>query len=282
MQELDVKLADGRTLHAYDTGEADRPLTVFYHHGTPNVGELPRPLFGDGDRLGIRWVGYDRPGYGGSTPHPGRDIASAAADAADIADELGIERFAVMGHSGGTMHALACSALLRNRVMAALCVASLAPLDAEGLDCFAGMAPSGLAELRAAVEGRQALADVLAASEYDPEMFTPSDHAALKGKWSWFMDVVRPALNNGPGPMIDDDLALVHDWGFKPEDVTSPVLYLHGEEYRIGPVAHAKWLAAHTPGAELWLRPDDGHISVLNSAPDALQWLRDRATRQSA
>jgi pimeloyl-ACP methyl ester carboxylesterase len=157
-------------------------------------------------------------------------------------------------------------------------VASLAPLDAEGLDWFAGMAPSGEAELRAAVKGRQALAHVLAASDYDPEMFTPADHAALKGKWSWLMDVVRPALNSGPGAMIDDDLALVSDWGFKPEDVSSPVLFLQGELDRIGPVAHARWLAARTPSAELWLRPKDGHISVLNSAPDALAWLQEHAT----
>ena len=273
-----MKLADGRTLHAYDTGETDRPVTVVYHHGTPNIGEPPRPLFADGDRLGIRWVGYDRPGYGGSTPNPGRAMASAAADVADIADSLNIERFAVMGHSGGTMNALACSALLRSRVLATLCVASLAPFDAEGLDWFAGMAEAGEAELRAASEGRHALADLLAASEYDPEIFTPADHAALKGRWSWLLNVVDPALNNGPGPMIDDDLALVGDWGFKVQDVDSPVLYLQGEEDRIGPVAHARWLAAHTPGAELWVRPGDGHISVLDSAPAALEWLREHAT----
>ena len=279
MREIDVKLADGRTLHAYDTGETDRSLTVFYHHGTPNLGAPPRPLFANGDQLGIRWVGYDRPGYGGSTPNPGRDIASAAADAADVADAVGIDRFAVMGHSGGTMHALACSALLPNRVIAAVCVASLAPFDAEGLDWFAGMGDSTQAELRAAHAGRHALADVLAASEYDPEMFTPADHKALDGTWSWLMEVVRPALNNGPGPMIDDDLALVGDWGFKPQDVTSPVLYLQGEDDRVGPVAHARWLAAHTPGAELWIRSGDGHISVLNSAPAALEWLQEHATR---
>ena len=279
MREADVTLADGRTLHTYDTGEADRPLTVMYHHGTPNLGEPPRPLFGDGDRLGIRWVGYDRPGYGGSTPNPGRSIASAAADVAHIADALGIDRFAVMGHSGGTMHALACSALLPNRVTAALCVASLAPFGVQGLDWFAGMAPSVQAELRAAVAGRQALAKVLESSDYDPEMFTSADHAALEGTWSWLLDVVRPALDHGPGPMIDDDLALVADWGFKPQDVKSPVLYLQGEQDRIGPVAHAKWLAAHTPGAELWIRPGEGHISVLDSAPAALGWLRAHANQ---
>ncbi len=97
--ETDLKLGDGRTLHVYDTGDADGRLTVFWHHGTPNIGAPPEPLFAAAARLGIRWVSYDRPGYGGSTPCRGRDLASAAADVSSVADALGIERFAVMGHS---------------------------------------------------------------------------------------------------------------------------------------------------------------------------------------
>ena len=61
-------------------------------------------------------MSYDRPGYGGSTPAPGRDIASAASYTARVADALGIDRFATMGHSSGGTHALACGALLPDRV----------------------------------------------------------------------------------------------------------------------------------------------------------------------
>src|SRR3954467_7521237 len=96
---IDVLLGDGRTLHAYDTGEGD--LVVLWHHGTPNIGAPPVPLFAESSALGIRWIGYDRPGYGGSAPLPDRTVASAAADAAAVADALGVDRFAVMGHSGG-------------------------------------------------------------------------------------------------------------------------------------------------------------------------------------
>ena len=79
--ELDLELADGRTLHAYDTEPDDdgADLVVFWHHGTPNIGAPPEPLFGVAARLGIRWVSYDRPGYGGSTRRAGRDVGSAAA-----------------------------------------------------------------------------------------------------------------------------------------------------------------------------------------------------------
>ena len=103
MTETDLQLSHGRTLHVYDTGadDADGRLAVFWHHGTPNIGAPPEPLFAAAARLGIRWVSYDRPGYGGSTPYPGRTVASAAACTSSIADTSGIDQFAVMGHSGG-------------------------------------------------------------------------------------------------------------------------------------------------------------------------------------
>ena len=68
MREIDVQLDDGRTLHGYDRAPDGTPiaLTVLWHHGTPNIGTPPAPLFAASDRLGIRWLGYDRPGYGGS------------------------------------------------------------------------------------------------------------------------------------------------------------------------------------------------------------------------
>ena len=102
MAESDPELSDGRTLHVYEgSAEAgDGGLAVVCHHGTPNIGAPPESLFPAAAQYGIRWVSYDRPGYGGSTPHPGRDVASAAADVSAIADALGIDQFAVMGASG--------------------------------------------------------------------------------------------------------------------------------------------------------------------------------------
>jgi pimeloyl-ACP methyl ester carboxylesterase len=119
--ETDLELGDGRTSHVYDTypDDAGARLAVFWHHGTPNTGAPPEPLFPAADERGIRWVSHDRPGYGGSTPRTGRDVASVAADVSSIADALGIGRFAVMGSSGGGPHALACGALLPERVLAA-------------------------------------------------------------------------------------------------------------------------------------------------------------------
>ena len=279
--ETDLRLSDGRTLHMYDARPdgADARLAVFWHHGTPNIGAPPEPLLPAAAQLGIRWVSYDRPGYGGSTPHTGRDVASAAADIASIADALGIDRFAVMGHSGGCPHALACGALLPERILGAVCVAGLAPFHAEGLDWFAGMAASGAAELRAAARGRAALEDFLASTEFDTELFTPADHAALSGAWSWLGAVARKGMEGGQGGMVDDDLAYVTPWGFDPVQVIAPVLFLHGVRDRVVPSSHAEWLARRCRSAELWLRPSEGHISVLDTGAAALDWLQQHADR---
>jgi pimeloyl-ACP methyl ester carboxylesterase len=284
IEEADLDLSDGRSLHFYDTGtgetgEAHGGLTVFWHHGTPNTGAPPEPLFPAAAERGIRWVSHDRPGYGGSTRQPGRDVAAVAADVASIADALGIAQFAVMGHSGGGPHALACAALLPGRVLATVAGAGLAPFRAEGLDWFAGMAPSAAAGLRAAAAGRAAYEEHLATAEFDmEEVFTPADLAALSGDWSWLGRIAGQAIEAGPDGMIDDDLAYVSTWGFAPEQVNPPVLFLHGGRDRMVPSGHSAWLARHCRSAELWLRPDDGHVSILgSSAVAALDWLVDHS-----
>ena len=275
VNEIDLGLADGRTLHGYDRGAAG-DVAVVWHHGTPNIGAPPEPLFAAADRLGIRFVGYDRPGYGGSTPNPGRTVASAADDVAAVADALGIDRFAVMGHSGGGPHALACAAQLPERVVAVVSVAGLAPFDAEGLDWFAGMGESGAAGLRAALDGRAAKERFEASADGEPD-FVDADWAALAGEWSWFGRVVGPALEAGPGPLVDDDLAFVDPWGFDPAEVGVPARFLHGGRDRVVPSSHGAWLAARCPAGELRVSPDDGHISVLTGAGSALEWLRAHA-----
>ncbi|MEX0795329.1 MAG: alpha/beta fold hydrolase [Acidimicrobiia bacterium] len=273
--EIDIELADGRILHAYKQ-DIEAEVHVLWHHGTPNIGAPPQPLFTASARLGLGWFSYDRPGYGGSTPLPGRDVASAAEDAAAVANALEVARFAVVGHSGGGPHALACARLLPDRVTAAVIASGLAPLEAPGLDWFAGMVPSGEASLRSALEGLDAKERYETSGvEYDPE-FTASDLVALSGAWSWLDDVVGPAVEAGPGGLIADDIAYVTPWGFNPAEISAPILFMHGGMDRIVPSAHGEWLADRCPRAEFRLLPDDGHISILNSAVSALEWLREQ------
>lgn len=285
--EIDIRLADGRILHAYDTraggiaggpGVQGSPVAVFWLHGSPNIGSPPEPLFGSAEANGLHWVSYDRPGYGGSGPHDGRTVASAAADVAAVADELGIGRFAVLGHSGGGPHALACAALLPERVIAAVSVSAPSPFDADGLDWFAGWSPGIAAENRAAAAGRAALEAYWAGAE--PEdmnaFFTEADIAALDGSWSWLAGVAGQAMEQGSEGLAEDTLAGVQPWGFRPDAIGVPVLIMHGAKDKMVPYAHGEWLAAHCPAAELRTVPDAGHITVLDSAPEALTWLATR------
>jgi pimeloyl-ACP methyl ester carboxylesterase len=96
--------------------------------------------------LGVRLITFDRPGYGESDRQEFRQVADVVPDVEAIADALGVEQFAVLGRSGGGPHALACAALLPDRVTRAGILVSLAPWGADGLDWFAGMSDSNIDE----------------------------------------------------------------------------------------------------------------------------------------
>jgi pimeloyl-ACP methyl ester carboxylesterase len=274
VNETDLRLSDGRMLHVYDTGKGELP--VFWHHGTPNLGAPPEPLLAAADRLGIRFVSFDRPGYGGSTPAPGRTMASTAGDAGAVADSLGVDRFAVVGYSGGGCYALGCAATFGGRVGAVVTLAAIAPYDADGLDWFAGMVPSGVAALQAATRGREAKTEYETSGvEYDPE-FTAADLAMFDGPWSWLGKVAGRGLDAGPYGQIDDDVSYVTAWDCDPSTISAPVLLFHGIQDGIIPATHGQWLAGHIPGAELRLSPSTAHISVLGHAESGLEWLRER------
>jgi pimeloyl-ACP methyl ester carboxylesterase len=274
VETRDVQLPDGRVVRAHDSGDRGRDvrLTMIWHHGSPQTGAPLAPLLAATAARGIRLVSYGRPSYGGSTPRPGRNVGSAAEDVAAVADEFGLDRFAVMGASGGGPHALACAALLPDRVSGVVSLAGLAPFDADDLDWFAGMASDG-ASLRAAMRGRAARELYEATAEFDPASFVERDYDALAGAWSSLGDDVGLASADGPDGLIDDDVAFVNPWGFEAADVRAPLLLVHGGRDRVVPPSHSEWLAAHCPRTDLWQRPEDGHVSVLDACPDAMDWL---------
>ncbi|MFB9444746.1 alpha/beta hydrolase [Dactylosporangium vinaceum] len=266
--ERDVQVADGRTLRAFDS-EGDGPV-VFWHHGTPHTGAILAPLLDGAVQRGLRLVTYARPGYRGSTLVPGRDVASAAGDAAAVASAFGVERFAVMGASGGGPHALACAALLPDRVSAAATFAGLSQYTGDA-SWFADMADDRA--LRAALEGRDARLRHAERAEFDPAVFTDADWATLNGAWGALGEDAGRAAAVGPDGQVDDDMAFVSPWGFDPADIAVPVLIIHGDGDRMVPPANADRLMAALPKATRWERPGDGHVSVMAAYGDALDWL---------
>jgi pimeloyl-ACP methyl ester carboxylesterase len=277
--ERDVRLDDERVVHAFDSGaQARDELVVLWHHGSPQTGALLEPLCDAASQRGIRLVSYGRPSYGGSSPQPGRSIGWAASDVAGVVDAFGVDRFATMGASGGGPHALACAAMIGERVIAAVTFASPAPYT-DKFDWFAGMVSPG--GPRWALEGREARARYAETEEFDPTQFIAADWAALQGSWAALGRDAQLAESGGPDGLIDDDVALVTPWGFDVADIAVPVLLVQGGEDRVIPASHADWLLRQVAMAELWLRPRDGHVSVLNAVPVAMDWILDRAAGEA-
>jgi pimeloyl-ACP methyl ester carboxylesterase len=281
VRHLEFEVPGGRMVHVYDSlpgrSGSDVPV-VFWHHGTPQSGLLPPPVLSRRDGRAVRFISYDRPGYGTSEPQPGRDVAAAARDVDAIADALKVGRFAVLGASGGGPHALACAAVLGERVRAVGCLASLAPFDAEGLDWFAGMAPSGVAEFTAASRGATDLLDHLArADPEDFDEFASADMSIFAGPYGdWLVTSSTEGLSTGYTGAVEDDLAFVEPWGFDLADVEAPALLVQGGADRFVPPAHAEWLAARCRRGQLRLTRTDGHISIFRHLAGTVAWLLDR------
>lgn len=271
-----IHTRDGRTLEAHETGDPSG-LPVIFHHGTPSAGIPYEPHAALAREQGIRLIGYDRPGYGGSTRAKNRRVADCAADVAAIADALGLDRFATWGISGGGPHALACAALCDDRLTAVASLAAVAPYGADGLDWLEGMGEDNHIEFGKVLEGENALrahcepvADELfkATSEELVQLLDsllgPEDRSVLTGRFAEYMlEGDRHGLEHGVDGWIDDDFAFLEAWGFDLGAIDRPVLLLHGDDDRFVPVSHGSWLAARIPGVEARIGPTDGHLTLL-------------------
>jgi pimeloyl-ACP methyl ester carboxylesterase len=286
VRQFVVSLPDGRTLHAYESGDPDGHL-VIHHHGSPGSGLLRREWAEDAQARGIRLVGYDRAGYGGSSRNAGRRISDVVADVSALADSLGADRFSTWGVSGGGPHSLACAALLPDRVVASAAVASVGPYDAPGLDFLAGMGQDNLDEFGAATEGEDVLRPYLAAQtagllESTPEslkdalesLLPPVDRDALTGETAeFFHSSMTSGLRSSFDGWLDDDIAFVTPWGFDVASIAVTVLVMQGDQDLMVPFAHGQWLEAALPSATVRLMPGEGHISLEAKIPDVHEWL---------
>jgi pimeloyl-ACP methyl ester carboxylesterase len=227
---------------------------------------------------GLRLITYDRPGYGGSTRQPGRGVVDCVADIAAIADELGLEPFAVTGGSGGAPHSLAVAARLPERVTRAECNVGPAPYQAEGLDYFDGMDPENVKEIGWALAGEGTLAPELEREarraldrlDVDPGALLSEFDLSQADRSVLAQEVVqqklrmslREAMAQGIGGWVDDDLAMVRPWGFELSEIRIPVQVRYGARDVLVPPAHGAWLAAHIPGATVLVDEVSGHMST--------------------
>jgi pimeloyl-ACP methyl ester carboxylesterase len=267
---------DGRTLGVHEDGDP-QGLPVVVHHGTPASGLLYGVHVALAREQGIRLLGYDRPGYGSSDRHLGRNVADAAGDVSAIADALGLERFGSWGISGGGPHVLACAALCDERLVAVASLAAVAPYGADGLAWLEGMGEENHIEFGKVQEGDAALRAYLeheteamlgaSAAELVAVMETllgEEDRAVLNGAFAEYV-LASNAHGLAPGVdgWLDDDLAFLHPWGFDVSAIDRPTLLLHGTDDRFVPVSHGRWLAERIPGVEARIGAGDGHLTLV-------------------
>lgn len=291
MEELTVPVG-GRTLDVIVSGPPEGRPFVF-HHGTPSCKVQFEPFVQAATERGLRTVTYSRPGYGGSGRHEARSVGDAAADVAAILDAIGAESAVTAGASGGGPHALACAALLPDRIGACATIAGCAPYGVDGLDFMAGMGEANIVEFGMALRREDdELVDfmekyVKETADATPEdiveslrsLLPPIDAEALRGDLGlFFVESDKEAFRTGIWGWFDDDIAFTESWGFDLGGIDVPVCVWQGDQDLMVPIAHGEWLASNVAGAKAELRPDEGHLSIsISRFGDILDGLVDDA-----
>lgn len=288
-REHRIPTADGRTLAVAEWGDP-KGLPLVAIHGTPGsrISWWQDPTIYA--RHGLRRLTVDRPGYGESTRQAGRCVADFASDVATIADALGLAQFAVTGGSGGGPHALACAALLPDRVVRCLAAVSIAPFGDDGLprdEWLAGMTQGNIIEFEAALAGESAyrpvceaerltilarLADGRAEFLGDSYEMSEADVAQMIKHQARGAAHMSEALRPGADGWIDDGLAFVRPWGFDVSSIRVPTLVHYGRADTLVPEAHGDWLVAHIPGAVAEVT-DAGHMGDDADVERHMAWL---------
>ncbi|MBL6939037.1 MAG: alpha/beta hydrolase [Alphaproteobacteria bacterium] len=285
---LTLTLKDGRRLSYLDLGVGGGPVVFHFHgHGSSRVESLM--LEEAAKRLGVRVIGLDRPGIGYSDPQDGDRLRNWPHDVAEVADILGIEKFAVQGMSAGGPYALACAYEYPDRVTACSLVSAVPTPDVAkragprvrrllwwAAARFPNYLRKRLMQFRPdarpseeAVQARMQRVAMWLGGEDLHLMQIPEMRAIL------LRTMLETARQNGAGNRAEIE-RLVQPWGFDIRDITRPRLFLwHGDEDRIMPVAPARRMARTLRNCTATFYEDEGHFSVLvNRAADLLAPLR--------
>ncbi|ASP89440.1 alpha/beta hydrolase (plasmid) [Sinorhizobium meliloti] len=279
-----VNMSDGRTVRAYEVGPPDVPLVIGIH-GTPSTGlshivnyVATAPIF-------CRLVAFDRPGYGGSTPSPGRKVSDVAPVVEAVLDHLAVDRAAVYGHSGGGMLALATAALLPKRILRVACSAGNGPnSSSDGFDYTKGQSRLMREEIIEARKGPQASREFyreVTARLRDPEikrqLFSAND-LRVERLLAPLVDQIARRLAladttySEEDAYVDDAQSWASPWGFDLGSITVPTRFFHGLEDMMVSRRHSEWMKSQVPNSGLELFPHYGH-DLAQLVPHILAWL---------
>jgi pimeloyl-ACP methyl ester carboxylesterase len=281
--ESQVIHLDGRVLEMATVGDPSGD-TVFFHHGTPGSVRLLNVFEEVAATSGLFFVTLSRPGYGLSSRHVGRSVASVVDDVDAVLNLLGRDSYLSVGWSGGGPHALACGSLDAPRCRAVWSLAGVVPLDVD-FDWTEGMGPENLEEFELsklggpAYEAHMAKAGehfTTANAENVIELFggllSDVDKAALESERARAVlaDACQHAFAKDYFGFFDDDRAFFSPWGFDPTTIEVPVNVWYGDHDLMVPPTHGAWLAANISTAKVNHMPDEGHVSLVNDHLDEL------------
>lgn len=282
MNNNDVRLADGRNLAFADYGPAaGKPVIAF--HCTPGS-RLERICGSDLlTALNVRLIVVDRPGYGLSDFQEHRRLLDWPDDISQLADALSLDRFSILGFSGGGAHAAACAFKIPQRLNHVALVSSVAPFDAPGV--LDDMVPTNRALFELAAQDYQQVEQQLAALATSPEavlelLETPAprpDKAIFSDASfrSMYIANLAEALHQGLKGFAYDMSLTGRPWGFDVSQITAKVSLWHGGEDINAPLAMGHYLANTIPQCQAHILPEAGHWLMFAHAQEILQRLTD-------
>jgi pimeloyl-ACP methyl ester carboxylesterase len=292
-----VELSDGRSIGMAEYGDPDGEV-IFWFHGTPGGRRQIPPRARDiASERGVRLIGVERPGVGGSTHHLHRSVAEGARDIEQVADRLNIERFGVVGLSGGGPYVLACAHELPERVVAGAVLGGVAPVCGE--EAASGGAVALAARMRPLLEafhqplGHLFWASVFALRPLASQAFDLFISSMPEGDQEvmrrpemkqMFIDDLLPASRSRLHAPIYDMVLFARPWGFSLRDIRVPIRFWHGDADHLVPLDHGEHQARLVPDSDLKVRPREGHMGSLDAAEEILDtilglWPREDASR---
>jgi pimeloyl-ACP methyl ester carboxylesterase len=258
---------------------------VFWLHGTPGARrQIPAEARIYAEQHHIRLIGVDRPGIGSSTPYQYDVVLDFAHDLQVIADVLGIERFAVVGLSGGGPYTLACAAAMPERVVTAAVLGGVAPT--RGPDAISGgamtlgnlVAPilevAGLPVRLAAATLIKLIRPVASPALEVYAAISPEGDRRLLGRPEFkamFLDDLLNGSRKQLAAPFADVVVFARPWGFLLDEVKVPVHWWHGDRDHIIPFAHGEHVVAALPDAKLYVVPGESHLAGLGRAEEILR-----------
>lgn len=262
-----ISLEDGRTLAFCEFGDPDGAPVFVFHGGVGSRG------FGllfedDASALGVRIVAPDRPGYGRSDPQPGRTLLDWPDDVSALGDALELDRFGILGVSGGGPYAAACTDALPDRLTAVALVSAMGPPAAPrsiGLRVILRLARHlpwlAAVPIKRQLERARSNPDGAIAArangKAEPEAAMHRSEAGRK-----LNAQTAEAGRQGHRHAVDEIAIAGRPWGFDLGGITVPVGVWHGALDRTVPVASSEYYADAVPDARLTIHDDVGHLSL--------------------